>query len=296
MELALKQLTDRDILLLKFLSKCDVLTNEQVGLLYGSKKKYHYNRLAELNRRGLIKRSGSYNEITLTGTTEIGSKLKPLKLLKDRQRDRKVKLTQVFLNLCNYGWDFLSSREFKISHKLKMSAHVDGCLIKDDEKYAIYLLGSSPTRKNLSRIRAEINTLTLHQVNSAIVFYYTTKASESFKEVKNIKIPELLLFKYPDEIDQIKNISTIKEGIASRMQDYTHTDKRYADFEKGNQYISVLILNDLVKKEQLTNYLNYVADKEYKEVSILTTKEQQEELLIQFPKAKQILSVPKFWS
>lgn len=294
--MAQKQLTDRDMLLLKFLSKCDVLINEQVAVLYGGKKKYHYDRLAELDRRGLIKRCGSYNEITCLGAIKTGSDLKPLKIYRDWQKEQKAMVAQIYLGLFDSGWDFLSSREFKIRHNLKMSTHVDGCLIKDGAKHAIYLLESNPSKKRLSRIRAEIDSLYLHQLNSAVVFYPTQEAEDSFRRAMNtIRIQELLFFKYPEEISLIRNISTIKQGIASRMKGYTPTDKLYADYEKGRTYVSSLILNDLAKKKHLSDYIKHVMDNEQKEVIILTTEEQRQELSSQFPKAKQILPIPRFW-
>jgi hypothetical protein len=297
--MAVKQLTDRDYLLLVYLSRCDVLSNEQVARIYGTKK-YHYARLDELDSRGVVKRCGGYNEITAAGMKEIGSEIQPIKITREWQKEHKVKVSQICIELGvlqESPWDYISSRQFKVAKKMNMNAQVDGCLVKGGIEYPVYLLNDEPSKSNLNIISAELDTIFMqYQIPRVVVFYPTEKARKLFQEkVKQARIPQLLFLSYPDEIPLLKQMDEINQNLASRLRDYKPTGRPFADFEKGRTFVSIMIFNDLVKKKHLFDYMNHVMAREEREVVILCREEQFSEMESLYPAAKEILKVRKFW-
>ncbi|MCL6477039.1 MAG: hypothetical protein K6T65_01355 [Peptococcaceae bacterium] len=297
--MAAKQLTDRDRLLLLYLSRCDVLSNEQVARIYGTRK-YHYARLDELDSRGLVKRCGSYNEITVAGMREIGSEMRPIKITREWQKEHKVKVSQICLEmgvLHDSPWDYISSRQFKTVKKMNMNAQVDGCLVRDGIEYPVYLLDDEPSKSNLNVISAELGAIFAQfRILRAVVFYPTEKARKLFQEkMTQVKVPQLFFLSYPDEIPLLKYMDEIYRNLASRLKDYKPTGRPFADYEKGRTFVSVMLFNDLVKKKHLFDYMNHVMAKEEREVIILCREEQFGEMESLYPKAKEILKVRKFW-
>jgi len=104
-----------------------------------------------------------------------------------------------------------------------------------------------------------------------------------------------LFLRYPGEINLLNQIDVVKQKIAGALKGYTPSARPFADFEKNGTYVSVLVINDLMKKKRLSDYIKYIKDKEQREIIVLGLEEQAESLSAQFPGAKQILKIQKFW-
>ncbi|AEG14493.1 hypothetical protein Desku_0894 [Desulfofundulus kuznetsovii DSM 6115] len=288
-----KQLTQRDMELLRYLAKCSVLTLGQAKRIYGNTEQYHYRRLKCLEERGYVRTESRYSryiEATKLGIKEAGYDHSPPRLRDKDQCRHKARVAEICLGLPN--WEYLSPREVKQSTTVNKSYRLDGLLRKDGKEYVVYLLSDDPRRTTIQGIKHELNDMPYHRIYNAIVFCPTLKAMEHFY-IDIPKLEELLLLPYPYGIELLRHKDEIEGRIEDLLRGYEKANRRFADYQKGQTYVSVLAFNDVVKKEQLEAYLK-LRDREKKDVEIVCLESQSRKLTEQFPGVK-LITIPELW-
>lgn len=286
-----KHLTEKDIELLKALQKCVVLNSKQASRIYGNVKNYHYQRTNRLQERGYIIKHNGYIEITKKGAKAIGQNDVPARVKEPWQRKFKADIAEIYFALPE--WRFLSSREIKRERGLNRSSRINAYIEKNNKGYAVYLLNKEPQKSTIKSIKNEFHDLDLVGISGAIIFCPTPKAMKIFG-ANTSKLREVLLLPYPYGLKLLGHMEEIDELVQETLQGFKPSKRAFADYEKGNTYASVLIYNDLAKKDHLTNYLKYARDKENKEVIIVCLENQSKEFAKQFPGIEQII-IPEPW-
>ncbi|MCS5696984.1 hypothetical protein [Desulfofundulus thermocisternus] len=283
-----EELTARDNELLEALAKCSVMTTKQIELIYGVKA-YHYKRLKVLESRGLIKRDGRFILITSRGRNQMGVG-RVHERLTDEQKREAAMIAWVYTKL--NGWRIMNSQEAKRYYNLNRGDKIDGVIERPDgTMYAFYVLSTRPREATIKRITTELKNLWVVNIRRAIIFCPASAAMKAFGK-DPCKLDELLVLPHPGGLDIFKAIS--KPGFIREVHDqafpgrpYVPTEKPFADYQteiNGEQvYVSVLIGNDLVKRDHLTSYLNL--GQRDKRVAIICLREQQKMFQKLFPEA-----------
>lgn len=280
-----KHLTDRDVALLTGLATCGVMTHEQVRRIYNNVANYHYKRLSQLEDRGYVK-CGRYIEITPPGMKEIGRDAPPVRKRQGWGLEKLILLSDVYIGLPE--WRYLSSREIKKEMNLNDSSAIDAYIEKDGLGYAIYLLSKEPRKTTIQSIRGELKKLWTHHISNAVVFAPSPEGMNMISG-DGVKLDSLLVLPYPYGIQLLAHKSQLESEIKSKLQGFTPSSRPFADYEKGNTFVSVLAFNDVIKRENLLTYLQYANLKEGKEIIITCFKDQSPKFRQLFPNIEQLI-------
>jgi len=280
-----RQLTDRDMSLLSCLAMCGLLTYNQAKAIYNNVTNYHYKRLSQLEERGYIK-CGKYIEITPLGIRATGGKSSPMNVREEWKKEVLIKLSEIYIGLS--GWKYLSSREVKKQLNMNASSPINAYIEKDGEGYAIYLLNKEPRKATIKSLRGSLKKLWIHGISRAIVFASSSEAMNVVDGTET-KLKSLLVLPYPYGIELLKHKDQIQSYVESKLQDFVPSNRPFANYEKGNTFVSVLVFNDIIKRDALSGYLKYASAREGREVVIVCLKNQCEKFGQLFPDIKQIV-------
>lgn len=276
------EITSRDVAVLEFISKTGVATTQQVQQIFQSAW-YHYKRLKILERRGYIIRRGRHLHITKKGSKLIGC-TQPWVRTKDHI-EQGTKLSELMLELSD-SFEFISSRMAKTMYGLNRSAIFDGLLASDSKQYTVYLLSSEPRKRTVQSIKHEISKHAVAtNLQRAIVFAPSLKAMQAFGS-DDCGTYELLLLPYPSGARLLHDFtrSEVHDYIKNLLPGTEPVSSPFADYMAGDTYVSVLVLNDLVRRARLTDYFNW--DLEKKPVLIVCLRSQLPLFKELYPKAE----------
>lgn len=277
------ELTDRDRCLLELLARGCVLRTDQVALLYGVGR-YHYDRLAALQERELVLRRGRYVEVAAKGLRALGVQGRRLDVRQDWQREHRARVVDVYFALS--GWDF----RFALEHKRQMQGRVnlnacfDAVVSKNSRSYAFYLLDREPRKTTLAALKKDFANP--GSFAGAVIFCQYPEALNLLEApgfLKELQIKELFALPYAQGIDVFNNIDALRARVRSLFPGFTSCARPFADLEKGDTFVTVLITNDLVKRRLLQDYVAHVREKEGRRNVIVCLDSQKARFMELFP-------------
>ena len=248
------ELTEKDLELLGLISKSGVITLKQAQQIYGGSKWYHYDRVQTLKKRGYLQKKSGYIELTNKGASLFNQNRYRYK--EDYLKGLRADMAEIIMNLGN--WNIISVSQAKHKHNLNQRIYFKCLLSHNNLEYAIYMLGEKPKKQTLAPIKGEIKFLA-HGTNidRAIVFGASDESLSMFGN-DELGMKELLLLKYPDSLPVLNNYQKLKEHaeLLFGSQQLVVTDRPFADYETKDGFVTFLMLNDLVKMNNLYNYLH----------------------------------------
>lgn len=281
------ELTERDMLVLEALGRCQVMTFEQIRkAFYSDCTKYHYVRLQVLRERGFIIKRGKYVEITSKGLAAVQQKVNRTALRRPGVAAKKLSLAEIYAELAGTDWEWLTSVEAKKVYGLNRGDKLGGVLRRVGEEYLVYLLSSAPQHLTIKRVRAEMEKLVVVGFPNVIVFAPTPEAMTVFgSEPLRCRMRRLLLLPFPMGLtilqwlfqpDMVKYLA--KEKIGPHK--VKPASREFADYLAGcgekDIYVSELITNDLVRQDDLRNYLERHTQTDAREVLVICLESQRE--------------------
>jgi hypothetical protein len=275
-------LIDKDIELLRFISKTGVCTLAQAKQVYGADNKwYHYKRIQRLEEDRYVIKRGKYIELSSKGAETVGQK----KYYFRRNDIRETHAEMAHITLSLKGFEILSNRAVREEYGLNRKTHFKNVLIHEGLYHFIYLLTDNPTRKLINGIKSELRTLASSGIaRHSIVFAPTPTAMAAFG-VDGCKQDQLFLLPYPSGVDLLKSHFTNPIKINA-----PRTRKPFADYEAESHYIAVLTLNNLARRQALAAYFE---THHTKPVVIYCLESQLELFSYQYPRAKLRRVVPE---
>lgn len=281
------KLTARDIGVLEALAKCRVMTFEQIRrAFYEDHAWYHYNRLRVLRQRGWIIKRGKYLEITPKGLAVVQQNVDYSVFRRPGVRDKKADLAEIYVELTGTDWEWLTSTEAKEVYNLNRGDRLGGVLRRVGEEYLVYLLSKKPKGAAISRIRFEMGRLIMIGFDRAVVFAPTPEAMTAFgPDPLACRMRRLLLLPFPVGLVILRR--TFEQGAVRHLaeqrigpHEIKPASREFADYLakcKGRDiYVSELITNDLVRANDLRNYLERHAQTDAREVLLICLESQKE--------------------
>jgi hypothetical protein len=292
-----KRLTERDLQLLEAVIKCGVISSKQAQEIYGVDN-YHYKRISKLVDRGYLIRTGRHIQATPLGAKvfcDISGQednLTPVRIREPWQRKQKENVARIYFGLKN--WHFMTSREIKKEKGISNSAFINCYVSNNGKGYAVYMLSSDPKKSTVRGIKSELDRLIEHGISKAIIFCPKPESMRKFGTYSGRSINELLLLPFPFGLNLLNSMESLNQIIQNKFHGFIPSNRPFADYEKGNTLVSVLIYNDLVKKEHLADYLSYTKKREGREIIIACLESQAAQFAAQFPGVKQhVIPDPK---
>lgn len=286
-----KKLTDRDTQLLEALIKCGALSSRQVQEIFGGVSCYHYKRLKELEKRGYLRRIGHYIQITQQGAKAVGGVLGqediPIRIREPWQRQQRASVADILIYLDKNYWTFKSSREIKRETGISSSAYINCYITSNGKGYAVYMLSDNPHKQTIRGIKNELDRLIEHGISKAIIFCPSPESMKKFGTYHGRTINELLVLPFPYGLSLLNNMEQIQNNIQSMFSGFKTSARPFADYEKDNTLVTVLVYNDLIKKENLGEYLNHARARENRELIIVCLESQSAQFAAMFPGVKQ---------
>lgn len=287
------ELTDRDGCLLELLARGCVLRTDQVALLYGVSR-YHYDRLTALQERGLILRRGRYVEIAAKGLRVLGVPGRRLDVRQDWQREHRAGVADVYFALSD--WDFRFALEYKrqMQGRVNLNACFDAVVSRGGRSYAFYLLDREPRKTTLSALKKDFAVPGNWGLAGTVIFCRhpeTLNSLETPDFLKELQLKELLALPYAQGIDIFNNIDALRGYVRSLFPGFTSCARPFADLEKGDTFVTVLITNDLIKRRLLQDYVDHVREKEARTNVVVCLESQTARIAGLFPDVE-VVAVP----
>lgn len=290
-----KKLTERDIQILDALIKCGTLTTEQIKKIFKTSC-YHYKRINALAERGYLIRTGKgkiFVQITPSGAKALaevsGREDTPIRMREEWQLEQRANIADILIELDKEIWYFMSSREIKRAKGISNSAYINSYISSNGKGYAIYILSDDPHKHTVRNIKNELDRLIEHGINKAIIFYTSREGIQKFGQYKSKIINELLILPYPYGLTLLNSIQKIDHLIRNKFKGFVPSNRPFVDYEKDNTLISILIYNDIIKKELLAEYIKHTQEKENKEIIIVCLESQAKVFSRQFPGIEQFV-------
>lgn len=252
------ELTERDIGLLTLLSRCRVLSMEQIKHLFGTADG-HRKRIGTLEKRGYVIRKGTYVEVLSGGLRVVAPGQRSVQMRQNWRRENQSIVADIFLSLQG-AWEFQFALEYKRKRDVNRSARFNAVISRDGIHYALYLLAKHLRERTLRSIKTQIGKLRRIRLSRAVVFYQSAEALRAFGD-DHCGLDSLLLLPYPYGVSILKHRDEIYSLVRSRFR-AAPCRRPFADYERGDTFITVLVDNDLAKRRHLLDYLTHVKDKE----------------------------------
>lgn len=268
------RLTARDFELIKLLSASGVCTLEQARQVYDESRWYHYKRIDLLCKAGYLLKRGSYIELAKQGAELIGE---------SKYRFRHDELREIHSEVANIalvlGDSFVSSRQLRNQYGLNRRNHFKGAILHEDKYYFVYLLGEKSTRQYIASVKHEIRSIASARITDCAIVFALSPESMAMFEVDSCRLQELLLLPYPAGIDMLSEHWNFNIDIPGAVK----SNKPFAHYEAEDCYITLLTLNDLVKRTALDAYFQLSPSKP---VRIICLPKQQKFFANLYPKAE----------
>ncbi len=284
----MQKLTEHDLNLFRFIASTGCCTIQQARQVYSpvsNSQWYHYKRIQRLAENGYLLKHGSYLELTKWSAEIIGET--KYRFRHETVRDMQIEIAEIVLST---QLEFISSRQIRNEFNLNRKTLFKGVFNYQDTYYFLYLLAENPNKQYLGRIYSELRMLApAGIIRHAVVFSPTPTAMAMFG-TDPCQQHEIFLLPYPSGVKLFSNYFSpeIQDYIISLAPGAVRSKYPFATFETPSEFFTVLILNDLSKRNALSGYF---VSPFPKPVTIICLESQQELFKNQYPRAR-IISIP----
>lgn len=284
------KLTEYDENLFRLISTTGTCTLEQARQIYkpfSNNQWYHYKRIQRLEENGYLIKRSSYLELTKRSAEIIGET--KYRFRHDGVREIHAEIADIVLSL---GLDFISNRQLRTEYGLNRKTYFKGAVIINGYYYFLYLLGDKPSVQHIGGIRSELKTYSSSGITrKAIVFAPTPTAMSIFGD-DSCKQDELFLLPYPSGLTLLNNYFTpeTEDYLNSLFPNAVTSRYPFANYETISQYVTILVLNDIAKRNALTGY--FKSPHQPKPVTIICLESQKQLFASHYPKAK-LITLPE---
>jgi len=281
------KLTEYDKSLFKLIATSGTCTLEQARQVYkpfSNNQWYHYKRVQRLEENGYLIKRGTYLELTKKSAETIGETR--YRFRHDGIRELHAEIADIVLSL---GLDFVSNRQLRTECGLNRKTYFKGAVIINGYYYFLYLLSDKPTSQHIGGIRSELKTYAASGITRKSIIFAPTPTAMSMFGNDSCKQDELFLLPYPSGLNLLNNFFTpeTEEYLNSLFPNTVTSRYPFANYETVSQYLTILVLNDIAKRNALTSY--YKSPHQPKPVSIICLESQRQLFASQYPQAKLII-------
>lgn len=281
------KLTEHDKVLFNLIAVSGTCTLEQARQIYhpfSNNQWYHYKRIQRLEENGYLIKRGSFLELTKQSAEIIGET--KYRFRHDSVRELHAEIADIVLSL---GLDFVSNRQLRREYGLNRKTHFKGAVTINGYYYFTYLLGDKPTLQHLNSIRAELRTYSASGIARKSIIFAPTPTAMSMFGNDPCKQDELFLLPYPSGVNLLNKYFTpeTEEYLNSLFQNAENSRYPFANYETPTQFITILVLNDIAKRNALEGY--FKSPYKPKPVSIICLESQKQLFSSQYPKAQLII-------
>ncbi len=270
------RLTDREELLLRELNKCRMMLLKNIKrLFYPEMSDWAvYKRLDNLDKEGYIRKepyiikgrkAGACVYLDDKGLKYIGERSRGRRLVDTRMHPVWVALTEAYLKLMPYGWQYEEGRIAKRRYVLNRNSRLHGLLMHGNVHFGVYVIPAiNPKEETIEKMKADIALCTLHNLRSFIIFYFYPGVEDKFK-CDMPGVHRLLLLKYPEGVNLLARFAT--PGVLKNYfhllpgppaEDLGYPGEVFAEHmirqNRWQHYVTELATNDLVKRRRLSGY------------------------------------------
>jgi hypothetical protein len=308
----IKNLTERDLKILKGLYVLRAMTVEMIHSLYfkRNKKDYTYQRLSLLRKAGYIasdplvepekgrKLAACYyvtdkgiSALYKRGLITVVRRSKDVRV-KGWRLVYKIKLNHIFLDLCKHGWKILyDSRGVKEINRMNRNALIQALLISpEDQEYGFYLLNANPAEKTVIQMAREISELV--QIKQVVVLCECEQGYQDLLQQLNMLQrrvqPDVHIYPYSRGMLLLKTLYKEVERFKLYSMFGTVTGCHssftpYGVLDAGKEkYIVELLTHRPEVRQKLAEYNPLQFTKCGKEVLILVAEEEIQEIQEEF--------------
>ncbi len=267
-------LSDNDIRLLNLLSQCGVMKPEQTKLAYGNVKAYHLKRIQKLISAKVLIRDGKYIRPSAVGLRMAGIQARPLCIERYRYEEHALAVELVSQLPV---WSPVYARELKQANKVQRQSRICVAIRGNNVQYAVYILADNPKTATLAdlrsdmdslhakrqdpksdsgdmrNIRSEMRSLFSAGVDRALIFCTSAAIMQTIGNEPPTGLDECCLLQYPQGIASFRRYYS--HGFSAFLQASFPGLKRskypFAHYENRDAFITILVHNDLVKRNAL---------------------------------------------
>lgn len=291
----------KDRQILERLSVFGAMTGKQIGEFCGSTK-YYYRCIRKLLKQGYIVRRGRYYEITVKGMRSVGHDSPRLRY--EYQKSSKIVVADIVQALDR--WEFVPGYEFKRRFDLNRSSPLAGVLSRYGFHYGLYVLPKRPSAITVGRLRGEAKEMfEKTKVDRIVVVCFDSRAEAALmapaakdkaegkdSEKSDVRklwvgIKEVIAVTSPAETSLLEGYCSpgFNELLLRQFPGAQPSKRPFADYVWRDGYLSVLVVNDLLRREALAGYLKHAAAREGRRVVVVCLESQLEKLRELFPRA-----------
>ena len=271
-------LTERDLKFLNVLSVAGVAKYEQAKEVYGSEQ-YYYRRVQKLIERGYVLKNGRFLKLSLKGREALGAD----KVVKPSESmwDVYSILADLYLKLTN--WQMNSLPDTRMQYNLTNRVHLKAT-ISNGNLYSLYILKPETSYSYLNKVKAEMSAFRYVGFFERSVVFACSEETMSKFGTDPLGLKELWLLPYSHGILVLNSMGSeeYRTYIRSVIPDRAFpSSEPFADFEDDEFYYTVLVTNDLVRRERLAYYTRT----QTKPVKLIVLDSQAEFFAKLFPQA-----------
>lgn len=291
----------KDRRILERLSVFGAMTGKQIGKFCDSTW-YHYKCIQKLLKQGYIVRRGRYYEITGKGARSVGRDSPRLR--HKHQKSSKVVVADIVQALD--GWGFVPGYKFKRKFNLNRSSPLAGVLSRYGFHYGLYVLPKRPSAITVGRLRGEAKEMfEKTKVDRIVVVCFDSRAEAALmapaakdkaegkdSEKSDVRklwvgIKEVIAVTSPAETALLEGYCSpgFNELLLRQFPGAQPSKRPFADYVWRDGYLSVLVVNDLLRRGVLAGYLKHAAAREQRRVVVVCLESQLEKLRELFPRA-----------
>ncbi len=200
----------------------------------------------------------------------------------DDVRETHAEIADIVLSL---GLDFASNRQLRSEYGLNRKTYFKGAVIVNGYYYFLYLLSDTPSSQYLGGIRSELKTYSSSGITRKAIVFAPTPAAMSAFGSDPCKQDELFLLPYPSGLTLLNNYFTpeTEQHLKSLFPNAVTSRYPFANYETASQYVTILILNDIAKRNALSGY--FKLPHQPKPVTIICLESQKQLFANQYPQA-----------
>lgn len=274
-------ISDSDIKLFQLIAASGTCTMDQAKTIYNGSKWYHYKRIQRLEDERYLLKRGKYLELTKRSAEIIGET--KYRFRHDGVRELHAEIADIVLSL---GLDFVSNRQLRSEYGLNRKTYFKGAVIINGYYYFIYLLSEKPSTQYIGGVRSELKTYSSSGITRKSVVFAPTPTAMALFGDDSCKQDELFVLPYPSGLNLLNKFFTpeTEDYLNSLFPGAVSSRQPFANFETVSQYITVLVLNDIAKRNALSGY--FKSPYQLKPVSIVCLESQKQLFSSHYPQAR----------
>jgi len=283
------ELTERDILLLRYLADYGILSVKAAGNLYQTNS-YHENRIAVLSNAGYVIRNNGIR-LARKGRDYLKERNLPMRNVPKQKshQERTAIISEIGTAFHYSDIDFISSWRAKEMYNINSNSKLFG-ILQNDMLTAIYGISSETKSTTIKKIKEEIQKIQALGIGRAVILASSKEAMDKYG-VEAQGIGEQLLLPYSDySIKLLKQHDNLcYKSAKSVMSEIQPSQWPLADYsDAAGHPVIVLVLNDLEKRAKLQSYYHMT---EYRhtstqQINIICLKSQESLFAKEYPQAR----------